>query len=370
MSVAALKELQGLFGKFEHAYLKRHEEIDHVVNAVMEVASCLSRLRAQGNIGAYLEGMDLVDRFYRETPLQMLLEDERDPLIMKSIAEHYPVHTPNSLCFFMDSSDTIMQSAVRSFVQHLQVASAFTLKDDAYNLARRLASNGMNDALDDLLIFFRDISKHERQIMNEATFRAVLCGAFEGLYESEDANAASPKLTGLANEYLGLGNQHFEILIPKIEAAMGLAKTGFHEMADALALCLYPRTRTTDYRIILEMERCGLSIKPILGRATQAPTAFWSKSFVTYALLTNQAEVDVTKLDMVDTTNKAMVKKLLLSLPEAEAFNQGNAQALMSAFGRLYPNEGREFAECKLLRPLALRVDGFRDSAFSADLGI
>ncbi|AXH59979.1 hypothetical protein [Pseudomonas amygdali] len=370
MSISAVKELQSLFGQFEHSYFEKPDDVDVVLHRVMAVAGCLDRLRIEGNIGAYIGGMDSIDRFYREAPERTIMEDARDPAIMKAIAENLPVHTVSGLNFFMSSTDDVMMSAISSYASHMQVRSAYTLKNDAASVASRMAARGMEKSVDSFLGLMEEISRHDPQIMSKSDFTSTLCCTFEGVLEAERAFVPGRKLRSLVYEYLVKNRVGFEISYPRIESAMGLAKARYPDVANAIAKAVFPRSLHLNDRTILRMETLGMDVQAILRRVAQQPTSGWVYAYFAYRLLTDRNDLDIPSLDLTDITIKGAAKRMLMEICADDGFNQTYAQQLMGEFGRLYPNEGKDFLENQKVKQLALTVDRYRESAMGVDLGL
>lgn len=370
MGIAATKEVQTLFGQFEHAYFERPDDVDVLLHRVMAVATCLDRLRSEGCIGAYLGGMDSIDRLYRENAERTLMEDPRDPVVMKAIAEHFPIHTMTGLNFFMKSSDEVMQAAIRSYAAHMQVRSAFTLKNDAASVVRYMAVNGLHRSVDDFLGLMEEISSHDPQIMPPADFGTTLCGAFEGIYDAEAPFAVSKDLHRLVEVHLKNKESQFQISYPNIESAMGLAKAGYHDLAIDIAKSVFPRARKLDDQIIIRMEQIGMKVEPILNRVAQKPTAGWAEAYLAYTLQTERKDLEVNPLSLADSSVKGAAKRMLIKICVQDRFNQTAARSLMAEYGRLYPDEGRDFYENPKLKPLAITVGRYREAAIGSDLGL
>ncbi|WP_122531148.1 hypothetical protein [Pseudomonas viridiflava] len=370
MSIAAVKELQALFGRFDHAYHRTPEDVDVVLDRVMSVATCLERLRTDGQIGAYLGGMDSIDRFYRDSSESTLMEDPRDPAIMQAIAEYFPIHTLSGLNFFTGSQDEIMQAAIRSYAAHMQVRSAFTLKNDAVSVVREMAKQGLKNSVDDFLILLEEISQHDPMIMGKADFRVTLCCAFEGVMSANAPFSVSPKLHSLVESYLINSRLEFQIAWPNIESAMGLAKCGYPELAGNLATTVFPRCRTLNERQLLGMKALGIDVDPVMQKIALNPSPGWAQAYFAYLLLTPDTHLEIPGLSLADQGNKAAAKLMIQKLHAEEGFNMTNARLLMGEYGRLYPTEGRDFFEIPKLKPLALTVDRYREASIGADLGL
>lgn len=370
MSISAVKELQSLFGQFEYSYFEKPDDVDVVLHRVMAVASYLDRLRVEGNIGAYIGGMDSIDRLYREAPERTIMEDARDPAIMKAIAENLPVHTVNGLNFFMSSTDDVMMSAISSYASHMQVRSAYTLKNDAASVASRMAHRGMKKSVDSFLSLMEEISRHDPQIMSKSDFTTTLCCTFEGLLEAEQVFVPGQGLQSLVEEYLVKNHVMFEISYPRLEAAMGLAKAGYLDVSNAIAKAVFPRALHLNDRMIFEMEALGMDAQAILNRVVQKPNAGWAEAYFAYRLLTDRNDLNIPSLDLTDSAIKGAAKHMLIKICADDGFNHAYAQQLMGDFARLYPDEGKDFFDNRRVKQVALTADRYRDSAMGADLGL
>jgi len=61
---------------------------------------------------------------------------------------------------------------------------------------------------------------------------------------------------------------------------------------------------------------------------------------------------------------------MIMKICVQDHYNLPYAKQLLGEYGRLYPNEGREFSENPKLKPLAITVDRYREAAMGADLGL